>query len=170
MKEYLIIDGYNIINAWDELKNIAENDLEASRDKLVQMMLEYAALTEEEIIIVFDAYRVKKRSRTKQKYPKVTVVYTKENQTADSYIEKVIGELDKRALIRVATNDWAEQQIVLGKGCSRLSARELHIDIQNSRKKIKGSSRKKASKITLADAVDDDVLIELEKIRRNGKF
>ena len=84
MKEYLIIDGYNIINAWSELKNIAENDLEASRDKLVQMMLEYAALTGEDVIIVFDAYRVKKGSGTKQKYPKVMVVYTKENQTADS--------------------------------------------------------------------------------------
>jgi len=171
LKEYLVIDGYNIINAWQELKAIARTDLEGARDRLVEIMLEYSAFSGVEVIIVFDAYRVKGGSEVEIKHPRVTVVYTKENQTADSYIEKVIGELGRYSLIRVATNDGAQQQIVLGRGSARLTARELEIHIQNSKGNIKKRTRDPVTKMTLADRLkdfDEEAFLKLENMRKKG--
>ena len=136
-KDYLIVDGYNIINAWDELKNIAITDLEHAREKLIDAITEYAEFTGRLGIIVFDAYNIKSCKEKIEKRKNITIVYTKEHQTADSYIEKFIGSLSKYDDVKVATNDYAEQQIVLGKGASRITSRELKLDLENVKSKIR---------------------------------
>ena len=135
-KDYLIVDGYNIINAWDELKEIAISDLEHAREKLIDAIIEYAEFTGRLGIIVFDAYNIKSCKEKIEKRKNITIVYTKEYQTADSYIEKFIGSLSKYDDVKVATNDYAEQQIVLGKGASRITSRELKLDYNNYMKSL----------------------------------
>ena len=151
-KDYLIVDGYNIINAWDELKEIAISDLEHAREKLIDAIIEYAEFTGRLGII------------------NITIVYTKEYQTADSYIEKFIGSLSKYDDVKVATNDYAEQQIVLGKGASRITSRELKLDLENAKSKIREkntSAHKKIQRNWLEDRLDKETLSKLENIRRN---
>jgi predicted RNA-binding protein with PIN domain len=168
VREYLIVDGYNIINAWEDLKELGNENLELSRQKLIEILVEYASFKGIKVIIVFDAYLVKGARNNIQNYRNLEVVYTKENQTADSYIEKFISELRKNDIIKVATNDWAEQQIVLGKGASRISARELKFEIDFAKQKIrKKTENKKIQKNTLDSILDKETLSKLEKIRRS---
>ena len=167
---YLIIDGYNIINAWEELKSISVDDLDASREKLIDIIIEYAEFSGQKAIVVFDAYNVKNSVEKVEKRKYITVVYTKEHQTADSYIEKYISCLSKYDIVKVATNDYAEQQIILGKGASRISARELKLYIQDSKKKIRSKqngSERKIQRNWLEDRLDKETLSKLENIRRN---
>ena len=125
-KNYLLVDGYNIIFSWEELKSIAETSLDTARSQLINMMCNYQGFTGYELILVFDAYRVKGKHREIEKYCNINVVYTKEAETADSYIEKVSHELSKDNRVRVATSDGLEQAIILGNGAMRISAREFH--------------------------------------------
>lgn len=165
MKEYLVLDGYNIINFWDDLKNLAREDLELARLKLIEYMSEYRAYKGIEVIIVFDAYMVKKNNGKEFVENGVKIVYTKENQTADSYIEKFMSDLPRNSIVRVATNDWAEQQIVLGKGGARLSARELRIDYENTTKKIrKKTSELKPKKNTIDSMLGEEIVLKLKKM------
>ncbi|MDO4863629.1 MAG: TetM/TetW/TetO/TetS family tetracycline resistance ribosomal protection protein [Ruminococcus sp.] len=123
---YLLVDGYNIIFAWDELRKTADENLDAARAELVNMMCSYQGCTGYEIIVVFDAYRVKGKHREVEKYYNISIVYTKESETADSYIERVSHELSKKHRVLVATSDGLEQMIILGNGAMRLSAAELY--------------------------------------------
>ncbi|MGL5712434.1 MAG: NYN domain-containing protein [Paraclostridium sp.] len=170
INQYLIVDGYNIINAWDELKEIAQTDLDSAREKLVDSIIEYAEFLGYKAIVVFDAYNVKNSKEKIEDRKYITVVYTKEHQTADSYIEKFITSLFKYDIVKVVTNDYAEQQIVLGKGASRISARELKIDLEEARQKIKRNHSNTSQKIQrnwLEDRLDAETLSKLENIRRN---
>ena len=169
-KEYLIVDGYNIINAWDELKELAKTDLEHAREKLIDAIIEYAEYTGRKGVIVFDAYNIKSCKEKIETRKHITIVYTKEHQTADSYIEKFIGSLSKYDDIKVATNDYAEQQIVLGKGANRITSRELKLDLENAKSKIREkntSVQKKIQRNWLEDRLDKETLSKLENIRRN---
>jgi len=123
---YLLVDGYNIIFAWDELRKTADENLDAARAELINMMCSYQGCTGYEIIVVFDAYKVKGRHRDVEKYYNISIVYTKESETADSYIERVSHELSKKHRVFVATSDGLEQMIILGNGAMRLSAAELY--------------------------------------------
>ena len=164
---YLIVDGYNIINAWDGLKEISKEDLESA--KLIHYIIEYAQYTGKKAIIVFDAYNVKNSKEKIEERKYITIVYTKEHQTADSYIEKYISSLSKYDDIEVATSDYAEQQIILGKGASRISARELKLYVDNAMVKIKEEQERHQQKIQrnfLEERLDKDILSKLEKIRR----
>ena len=168
VNEYLVLDGYNIINAWSDLKEIAYEDLDGSRQKLIEIMMEYAAFKGVKVIIVFDAYLVKGARESVFEYKNLTVVYTKEHMTADSYIEKFISNAKKNIRIKVASSDGAQQQIVLGKGGSRMSARELQIEIDNTKTKIKRKTEEKnLEKNTLDCILDEETLSKLQKIRRN---
>lgn len=135
--EYLLVDGYNIIFAWDELKKLAANDLESARDRLIEIMSNYQGWAGYEIIIVFDAYKVKGKHRETEKHFNVSVVYTKEAETADSYIERVTHELSKENRVRVATSDGIEQMIILGNGAMRMSAKELHQRVKEANVSIR---------------------------------
>lgn len=123
--DYLLVDGYNIIFAWDDLKKIAEENLDAARGELIKRMCNYQGFSGCELILVFDAYKVKGRHRDVEKYCNINLVYTKESETADSYIERVSHELSQNHRVRVATSDGTEQLIILGNGAMRISAAEF---------------------------------------------
>jgi predicted RNA-binding protein with PIN domain len=125
--DYLLVDGYNIIFAWDELKNTAAENLDAARAELINMMCSYQGCTGYEVIIVFDAYKVKGKHRDIEKFYNISIVYTKESETADSYIERVSHELSKKHRVLVATSDGLEQMIILGNGAMRMTAAELYM-------------------------------------------
>ena len=124
---YLLVDGYNIIFSWDELKKTAAENLDAARAELINMMCSYQGCTGYEVIIVFDAYKVKGKHRDVEKFYNISIVYTKESETADSYIERVSHELSKKHRVLVATSDGLEQMIILGNGAMRMTAAELYM-------------------------------------------
>ncbi|MBQ8921228.1 MAG: TetM/TetW/TetO/TetS family tetracycline resistance ribosomal protection protein [Oscillospiraceae bacterium] len=124
-KEYLLVDGYNIIFAWDSLKALAADDLSHARDRLLEILQNYQGYRSCEVILVFDAYKIKGHGRETEQHGNVSVVYTKEAETADAYIERVSKTLLPENRVRVATSDGLEQLIILGNGAMRISAREF---------------------------------------------
>lgn len=120
--EYLLVDGYNIIFAWDDLAAIAKEDMDLARSRLVNLMCNYRGLHRCEVILVFDAYRIKGNTGSFEKVNNISVVYTKEAETADSYIERTTHELSKNYRVQVATSDRMEQLIIIGNGAMRISA------------------------------------------------
>ena len=169
-RKFLIVDGYNVINAWDKLKKLYVDDLETARDTLVGYILEYSRMKGYEAYVVFDAYNVKNKSEKIEDFHGVKVVFTKENQTADSYIEKFISSLSRYDSVAVVTSDYAEQQIVLGKGCSRVPARELIEDLNRLKKGLRKKNSKATKKLNtmnrLENKIDSDIYEKLERIRR----
>ncbi len=135
--DYLLVDGYNIIFAWEDLKRIADENLDAARAELIKRMCNYQGYCGWELILVFDAYRVKGKHREVEKYFNISIVYTKESETADSYIERVSHELSRRHRVRVATSDGLEQMIILGNGAMRISASELRKRLEDADRAIK---------------------------------
>ena len=120
--EYLLVDGYNIIFAWDDLAAIAKEDMDLARSRLVNLMCNYRGLHRCDVILVFDAYRIKGNAGSFEKVNNISVVYTKEAETADSYIERTTHELSKNYRVQVATSDRMEQLIIIGNGAMRISA------------------------------------------------
>lgn len=167
-KEYLFVDGYNIINAWETLRQLSRLSLDTARLELIDLMAEYQAYTGIKVIIVFDAHLVKGSREKKEAIKGVEVVYTKEKETADHYIEKTLDSIGKRKKVRVATSDWVEQQIVLGRGGTRLSARELQLEVKNVKKRIKRENTKEnESNDMVMGRLDPEILKKLEKWRNN---
>ena len=134
--EYLLVDGYNIIYAWSELKELADENMDAAKTKLLDLLSNYQWIRNCEIIVVFDAYRVEGHREEIIDYYNIHVVYTKEAQTADEYIEKFAYDNKKKYDITVATSDNLQQIIVRGEGCALLSARELKAEIIQANKRI----------------------------------
>ncbi|MFA5577390.1 MAG: NYN domain-containing protein [Tissierellaceae bacterium] len=163
-KEYLFVDGYNIINSWDRFKDSKKDNLEEARNDLIDIMTEYKHYSGIEIVIVFDAHLVKGNSGNIDKHRGLKIVYTRENETADQYIEKQLDSLGRIRKVRVATSDWMEQQIILGRGGIRISARELEAEIFNEKKMV---SRKRARENKKNDfligRLDDENIRKLEK-------
>ena len=135
-KEYILVDGYNIIFSWDELNKIAADNLEAARHRLIEMMINYRSVHKCSMIIVFDAYRVKGNPGSEEKIDDLYIVYTKEAETADSYIERTAHDLSRDYRVRVATSDRLEQIIILGGGAYRMSAAEFYEEICNAQREI----------------------------------
>ena len=135
-KEYLFVDGYNIINSWENLKEISKVDLEQARMTLVEILAEYKHYSGIEIFVVFDAYMVKGNNRSEEEYKGIRIIYTKENELADHYIEKALDEMGREMRVRVATSDWVEQQIILSRGGIRISARELQVEIEDEMRMV----------------------------------
>ncbi len=156
--EYLLIDGYNIIFAWEDLKRTAQDNLELARSRLIDRVANYQGWRKNNVIIVFDAYRVKGKDRTIEKHGEIHVVYTKEAETADSYIEQVSHTLAKQYKVRVATSDNLEQIIVLGNGAARTSAREFLSEIKLAEEEIQNFLDSKTSRLNLKILADDEVL------------
>ncbi len=128
--EYLLVDGYNIIFAWDELKAVAQENLDAARKMLCDLLCNYQGYQKCEVIAVFDAYKVRGGQGSVEKYHNIHIVYTKEAETADSYIERATYELGRRHRVKVATSDGPEQLIILGHGALRLSASGFREEIE----------------------------------------
>lgn len=129
-KQYLLVDGYNIIHAWRELSDLAESDLGAARGRLLDLMCNYQGYTGVELIVVFDAYQVKGNPGSAERYQNIFVIYTKEAETADMYIERTTREIGRKHRVTVATSDALEQTIVLGEGAVRISAREFEEEVR----------------------------------------
>ena len=128
--EYLLVDGYNIIFAWDELQRLASQDIAAARGALIDILANYQGFRKCRVIVVFDAYKVKGNPGSVQTVHGVKVVYTKEAETADTYIERATYELRRERRVRVATSDGPEQVIILGHGALRVSARAFHAEVE----------------------------------------
>ena len=168
MAEYLLVDGYNIIFSWPELNEFAENgNLDAARMKLMEMLSNYQGYYKNTVILVFDGYKVKNNPGTVEKYHNIYVVYTKEAETADQYIEKTNGSLARTHQVRVATSDRMEQVIILGQGATRVSARELQKEMEEMKVEIRKDylhpNRLKTNR--LIDNLDPEMAAMLEKMR-----
>lgn len=136
-EDYLLVDGYNVIFAWEELSNLAKTDLNAARGRLQDILCNYQAFRKMHLILVFDAYRVKGNPGSVEHYHNIDVVYTKEAETADQYIEKVTHEMSRKNYrVRVATSDGLEQIIIMGAGAIRVSARELLEEVRAAGKEM----------------------------------
>ena len=130
------MDGYNIIFAWDELKKLSESNLDAARTRLLDIMCNYQGYRDVTLIVVFDAYKVKGKVREVMEYNNIYVVYTKEAETADQYIEKVVHKIGSKHKVTVATSDGLEQIIIFGQGAIRMSAANLKADVEAVNKEI----------------------------------
>ena len=150
--EYLLVDGYNIIFAWDELKTIARDNLDGARGQLMHILSNYCGYRQCRLILVFDAYKVKGQHGETEQYHNITVVYTKEAETADSYIEKATLDLSKKHKVRVATSDGMEQLIILGNGALRVSAEEFRQEVLQTETAIRAyASQLKQGKKTITE-------------------
>lgn len=164
-KEYLYVDAYNIINHWDKLKNALESSLEDARRELLEALSEYSHYTGIKVIAVFDAYRVEGSSK-EDLYKGVEVVFTESGQTADNYIERVLDMYGKQRRIRVASSDRLEQETVLGRGGTRLTAAELEVEIYNIDKTLKRNMDSMRTNSALAlNEIDDDIKKRLEDFK-----
>lgn len=169
--ELLIVDGYNVINAWPELIAIRDN-LEYARDKLVDILSEYGAYKRFRTIIVFDAHMTTEKSSSQSQTGALAVIYTKEGETADSYIEKMVYDLVRhKKRIYVVTSDRAEQMFILGAGAYRISARELKNDVAAVKKEIAASLSTKVlarDRHELGSRLEEDIMKRLNAMRRDG--
>lgn len=136
-EECLLVDGYNIIFAWDELKELANVNLDGARGALQDILSNYQGYKKCHLIVVFDAYKVKGNKGSIEKYNDIYVVYTKEAETADAYIEKTVKEMGKKYRVTVATSDRLEQMIVVGEGAHRLSARDFYAEVERVNESIR---------------------------------
>lgn len=136
VEEFLLVDGYNIIFAWDDLKKLAQQNLEAARESLIHTLCNYQGYHKCHVIIVFDAYKVKGGTQNMERHHNVDVVYTKEAETADTYIEKASYQLGKKYRVRVATSDYTVQLIILGNHATRISARAFKKEVDQVNEEI----------------------------------
>lgn len=146
IEEYLLVDGYNIIFAWEELTALAKDNLDAARQVLLDILCNYQGYKKCHVIVVFDAYKVRGGIRSVENYQNIHVVYTKEAETADMYIEKLTYDISQKHLVRVATSDALEQMIVLGHGAFRVSARTFYEEICQVKIEIADLLKKQAEK------------------------
>lgn len=135
--QYLLVDGYNVIFSWDRLKELAQDNMDAARNALINILCNYQGYKKCNVILVFDAYKVKGAVREVEKIDNITIVYTKEAETADMYIEKASYKLAKNNQVRVVTSDAVEQLIILGTGALRVSSREFQFEVQAAEEEIR---------------------------------
>lgn len=146
-EKYLLVDGYNVIFAWDELKELAEVNLDSARGKLMDILCNYQAIKQCKLIVVFDAYKVKGHNTEIVDYHNIHVVYTKEAETADQYIEKFAHNNGRKHLVTVATSDGLEQIIIRGQGCMLISSRELKTEIETATKTVMDKFNENTEKV-----------------------
>ncbi len=167
MKPLLYVDGYNIIGAWPEANR--ENwPLDECRDRLIHLLEDYAGYTGQEVCVVFDGYKAARPLRSVENRDVLTVVYTRHGETADHYIERMCQDLPKYREARVATSDSIEQTLILGRGATRLSARELWRELNQERSAGRGRHRPPSAqqRTSLGAALTPEQYEALEQLRR----
>lgn len=174
-KKYLVVDGYNFINADPELKGTLGAGLESARVALNQLLSEYSSFSGERGIVVYDATQSKQLGRRKEQYGGIEVVFTKQHETADTYIERLVYDLmkDKSNSVRVVTMDWAEQVLVFGQGGVRVSAKEWRREIEQMKNQLPSydQRKQKVHDRQLGTHIDEKTLkklIEMTKTRNDG--
>lgn len=170
-KEYLLVDGYNIIFAWEELRDLAEANIDGARGRLMDILGNYQGIKKCTVILVFDAYKVEGFPGEVQRYHNIYVVYTKEAETADQYIEKTAHEIGRKYHVTVATSDGTEQVIIRGQGCSLLSAKELREEIELANQELRGEylGKSGADKNYLFQWLDEETAQQMEAVRLGTK-
>lgn len=167
MEGYLIVDGYNVINYWPELIKLKDFNLEFAREKLIEVLSDYAGFEKIKIILVFDAQFVEGGIEKHEERSGIKIIYSGEGMIADLVIEKILNSLPKDSRVYVATSDKVEQNVVWGKGAFRISSRELLIEIEKSKKESKNYyNKKKHVQNPIDSQLSKDVRIILEKWRR----
>ena len=171
MEEYLLVDGYNVIFAWEDLKELAKVNIEGAGNKLMDVLCNYQGFKKCNLILVFDAYKVQGQELGVQKYHNIYVVYTKEAETADQYIEKVVHEIGRKYHVTVATSDNVEQVVTLGQGGKLLSARELRTEVEEVQRQIREEylNRPQKGKNYLFDYLDEEISGQMEEVRLGKK-
>lgn len=171
LEEYLLVDGYNVIFAWEDLKELAKVNIEGARNKLMDVLCNYQGFKKCNLILVFDAYKVQGQELGVQKYHNIHVVYTKEAETADQYIEKVVHEIGRKYHVTVATSDNVEQVVTLGQGGKLLSARELRTEVEEVQRQIREEylNRPQKGKNYLFDYLDEEISGQMEEVRLGKK-
>ena len=175
-QEYLLVDGYNIIFSWEKLRELSEKDIGAARGKLADILSNYQGYRKCTLILVYDAYKVEGNPGEVMKYHNIYIVYTKEAETADQYIEKTVRRIAKDASVTVATSDGLEQVIILGQGANRMSAPGLKEEIERTLAEVRGEHLGKKGSVGnyLFDYLDEETAAEMEKVRlgkagKNGR-
>lgn len=170
MEEYYLVDGYNIIHAWPELNEMKNFSLDHARDKLVEIMANFAAFTGSRIKVVFDAHLVKSGTGGSEIINGVEVLYTEEGETADGLIERQVGEIVKHATAYVVTYDWDEQRIIFGRGAYRITPRELlNLVLKTNQEGQKKYVKNLSTDRYLEDRINGDIRNKLEEMRRKKK-
>lgn len=173
VKEYLLVDGYNIIFAWQELDELARENLESARMKLADILCNYQGYEKNEVILVFDGHKTKGNPGSVIHYHNIDIVYTKEAQSADQYIERVAQQMGRECRIRVATSDATEQIVILGKGAVRMSARELKLAVKAAELNIRQitDNNRQSGRNRLMDNLPAKMAMMLEemRLREDGK-
>ena len=166
-EEYLLVDGYNIIFSWEELNELAKENIHAACDKLMDILSNYQGYRKCTLILVFDAYKVEGHVEEIIPYHNIYVVYTKEAETADQYIEKTVHRIGRQYQVTVATSDGLEQVIIMGQGAHRISARGLKKEIEDTEKTAREEwhQRRQSSKTYLFDHMSEEMQEQMEKIR-----
>lgn len=168
-KNITYIDGYNIINSWPELKEIKNESLELSREKLIDIMAEYASLSNEEVEVVFDAYNLDYDREHIAKKMGIKIVYTKKFQTADTYIEKMTNKYARLNNVKVVTDDGQVQSLAFERGAIRITALELRNELVNMKSKIKRSKQKDFATNFKNFPISDDIKDLLDDIKKDLK-
>ncbi len=170
-EEYLLVDGYNIIFAWPELKELADVDVRAAQTKLMDILSNYQGYKKCTLILVFDAYKVEGHQEEVFSYHNIHVVYTKEAETADQYIEKTVHKIGRQHQVAVATSDGLEQIIIMGQGANRISAKGLREEIEETRKLIRQEwhQHRQSSRTYLFDHADKETAMLMEEVRLGKK-
>lgn len=170
-EEYLLVDGYNIIFSWEELKDLATVSIDGARNKLMDILCNYQGFKHCELIVVFDAYKLEGHPVEISNYHNIHVVYTKEAETADQYIEKLVHQIGKKYDVTVATSDKLEQVIILGQGAKRLSAKDFKEEVERMNQQIRTDYLEKQEKSHnyLFDHLDEDLANYVEEMRIGKK-
>ena len=167
-RRLVVVDGYNVMNAWR--RDVDAQPLSDLRDQLAERLINYAGYSGQEVILVFDAWMSGRRTRTEEVRGPLKIVYTQKNETADHYLERLCDSLSRevelgRLEIRVATSDNVEQTVVLGRGATRLSARELIAEMDAMRG-LGGARNEKPRKTTLMDRLPEEIRRRLDEMRK----
>ena len=165
----IFVDGYNVINSWPNLKTIKEYSYESSRQKLIDSLQNYSGFKGYKVFIIFDAQLVKGSLQKKEKQGNLIVVFTKEGETADDYIERMVNNIGRKSEVCVVTSDSLEQQVAFQRGAIRMSSIEFYHEVISTQKKIQINIEKNQlqKRNRLEERIDNETLQKLEKIRRS---
>ncbi|GAA0071941.1 NYN domain-containing protein [Clostridium sardiniense] len=166
----IFIDGYNVLNSWPNLKDLKNISFDGARNKLVDILHNYGSYNDCKVILVFDGHKVAGNIENKEEINKnLSIVFTKDGETADAYIEKEVHSIGRRYEVYVVTSDWLEQQTIFQRGAVRMSSLEFYNEVIGLENKIriKAEHNMNSQKNNLGDNIDEDVLNKLEELRRS---
>ncbi|MDK2821563.1 MAG: uncharacterized protein PWP31_1528 [Clostridia bacterium] len=166
LPDILIVDGYNLLHGWPELKKLKESSFAHARDKLIEELVNYQAFWGGRIIIVFDSHKVLGAVEKKEWVGPVQIIYSQEGVTADAVIEKLVRNIKTKGRIYVATSDWDEQRMIMGNGALRLPIGDLITDIENARKEMARKSSDTSTGIPIETRIKSAIRKVLEGWRR----